>query len=94
VFVDRSHSGVTEFSREFPARTAAPLDTRRAPLAFTILVDRSTVEVFAQGGSIAITNLVYPPAGAHAIEFLSGTSKPGPIHLDVWELRSAWDSRK
>ncbi|MBZ5620020.1 MAG: glycoside hydrolase family 32 protein [Acidobacteriia bacterium] len=90
VFVDRTQSGVTGFSTDFPARTAAPLAIGHAPLELTILVDRSTVEVFAQGGQVAMTNLAYPPEGARRIEFYSTLGKPGKITVDVWELKSTW----
>ena len=92
LFVDRTQSGVTDFSKDFPARTSAPLAIGNSPLELRILVDRSTVEVFAQGGKVAITNLFYPPAGAQGMEFFAGGVKAGPIRVDVWELRSAWKS--
>ncbi len=90
LFVDRTHSGLTDFSKDFPARTSAPLETGSAPLRLTILVDRSTVEVFAQGGQVAITNLVYPPANAQSIEFYARGGKTGHITVDAWSLRSTW----
>jgi fructan beta-fructosidase len=90
LFVDRTHSGVTGFSRDFPVRTAAPLAIGDAPLSMTILVDRSTIEVFAQGGRIAVTNLAYPPAGAQAIQFYSRGEQTGQITVDLWSLRSTW----
>jgi sucrose-6-phosphate hydrolase SacC (GH32 family) len=91
LFVDRTQSGVTEFSKDFPARTSARLAIGTSPLELTILVDRSTVEVFAQGGKVAMTNLVYPPAGAQGMEFSAGGVKAGLISVDVWELKSAWN---
>ena len=73
-------------ARIFPARTSAPLAIGNAPLELTILVDRSTVEVFAQGGRVAMTNLVYPPPNAVGMEL----SARGPVAVDIWELKSAW----
>ena len=90
LFVDRTHSGIVGFSRDFPVRTVAPLITGKAPLSMTILVDRSTIEVFAQGGRVAMTNLAYPPAGAQAMEFYSRGEQPGQIAVDLWSLRSTW----
>ena len=87
LFVDRTHSGDTGFSPAFPARTTAPLSTGGAPLDLTILVDRSTVEVFAQSGRVAMTNLVYPPPEARGIEFYG---HPESISVDLWQLSSAW----
>ncbi len=90
LFVDRTHSGVTGFSPDFPARTVAALASGNAPVSLTILVDRSTIEVFAQGGRVAMTNLVYPPAGPPAIEFYARGDPPRQIAVDLWGLRSAW----
>ena len=90
LFVDRTQSGVTDFSKDFPARTSTPLAIGNAPLELTILVDRSTVEVFAQGGKTAMTNLVYPLAGALGLEFSASGAKAGRISVDVWELKPAW----
>jgi sucrose-6-phosphate hydrolase SacC (GH32 family) len=90
LFVDRTQSGVTDFSQDFPARTAAPLAIGNEPLELTILVDRSAVEVFAQGGKVAMTNLVYPPAGAQGVELSGAGVKAGRISVDVWELKPAW----
>jgi sucrose-6-phosphate hydrolase SacC (GH32 family) len=94
LFVDRAQSGDVGFSRDFPGRTSAPLVIGSAPLELTILADRSTLEVFAQGGQVAITNLVYPPAGAHGIEFFVDGGKPGRIRVDLWELKSTWTPRE
>lgn len=88
LFVDRAHSGVTGFSRDFPVRTVAPLTIGDAPLSLTILVDRSTIEVFAQGGRVAMTTLAYPPSAAQGMEFYSRGGHPGQITVDLWSLRS------
>ena len=88
LYVDRTHSGVTDFCPDFPARTVAPL-AANGPLNLTILVDQSTLEVFAQHGRVAITNLVYPPKGPHRIEFHAADEKSPPVRVDLWELTAA-----
>lgn len=70
--VDRTHSGLTNFSPDFPARLEAPLTIAGSSLQLEILVDRSSVEVFADGGRVVSTNLVFPPADAHTIENIGG----------------------
>jgi sucrose-6-phosphate hydrolase SacC (GH32 family) len=61
VYVDRTHSGNTGFSPQFPARVAAPVTGD--PVDVTVLVDRSTIEVFANRGLAVISMLFYPPEG-------------------------------
>ena len=90
VFVERAHSGNTGFSPQFPVRTAAPLPGVGQSLDLTILVDRSTLEVFAQHGQAAITNLFYPLEGPLPQEFFAASGQPGSIAVERWDLRSAW----
>ncbi len=72
LFVDRSHSGDTSFSPDFPARLEAPLATAETRLKVEVLVDRCSLEVFADDGRVVSTNLVFPPAGANAIKNIGG----------------------
>ena len=58
-YIDRSRSG-REISPEFPGRTEAPLVASR-PYELRLIVDRSSVEAYAQDGTIAMTDLVFPP---------------------------------
>ena len=90
LYVDRTHSGNTGFSADFPARTAAPLAAGGEPLELTILVDRSTLEVFAQGGRVAISTLIYPPEGPLTLEFFSPSGRQGRIAVERWNLASTW----
>jgi sucrose-6-phosphate hydrolase SacC (GH32 family) len=89
LFVDRTHSGNTGFSPQFPARTAAPLPSIPGPLDLTVLVDRSTLEVFARRGQVAITTLFYPPDGPVSPEFFAA-ARPGRIAVERWDLDSTW----
>jgi sucrose-6-phosphate hydrolase SacC (GH32 family) len=72
LFVDRTHSGLTDFGKDFPARVEAPLQPRSDTIKVEILVDRCSIEVFADGGRVVSTNLVFPPAGANAVESFGG----------------------
>jgi len=93
LFVDRTHSGVVGFHRDFPVRTAAPLSLSGKLLRLDILVDRCSVEVFADAGRIAMTNLVFPMAGEQKIEFYSKGGQPGPISVELSEVRSIYSQK-
>ena len=57
--VDRSQSGMTGFSPDFPAVTAAPLaDTLQ--ICVRLFMDRSSLEVFCDGGKSVMTNRIFP----------------------------------
>jgi sucrose-6-phosphate hydrolase SacC (GH32 family) len=93
LFVDRRHSGVVGFSREFPVRTTAPLSLPGNLLQLQMLVDRCSIEVFAGGGRIAMTNLVFPLVGAQSIQVYSKGGEPGPISLDLSQLRPIYPEK-
>jgi sucrose-6-phosphate hydrolase SacC (GH32 family) len=65
-YIDRTHSG-ENIAAEFPARTQAPLASKR-PMDLTLIIDRSSVEAFAQNGTIAMTNLIFPVSNTLRIE--------------------------
>ncbi len=82
LFVDRSHSGLTGFSPDFAARIEAPLVSSEKTLKIEILVDRCSLEVFADGGRVVSTNLVFPPPDANRIEHI-GASKVAAIDQPI-----------
>ncbi|HEX3684693.1 MAG TPA: glycoside hydrolase family 32 protein [Bryobacteraceae bacterium] len=90
LFVDRTHSGLTGFSKDFASRNEAPLYLRDHTLRLRVLVDRCSVEVFAQDGEVAMTELVFPPAGAKAIERWERGGKAGSVKAQLADLRSIW----
>jgi sucrose-6-phosphate hydrolase SacC (GH32 family) len=87
IYVDRSHSGDVSFSKEFPTRTAAPF-IAAGPITFDIVLDRDSLEVFAAGGRIAITNLIFPHGPVRMEPFSDGPAKF--LRTDSWSLRSIW----
>jgi fructan beta-fructosidase len=59
--MDRTQSGLTKFSHDFPVKTFDQLDRCAGPAYdLRIFVDRCSVEAFVDGGRIAMTNLVFP----------------------------------
>ncbi len=58
---DRTNSGITDFSQDFPAVTVAPtFNEGKESVELRIFVDRSSIEVFEKDGRFAMTNLVFP----------------------------------
>lgn len=60
IMLDRRNSGLTDFSTQFSGRHSAMLPTDETPTWLTILVDRSSVELFVNGGRLCMTDLVFP----------------------------------
>ena len=90
LFVDRTHSGNVGFSKDFPTRTEAPLKLIGNGFRLNVVVDRDSVEVFADDGRVTLTNLVFAPANADKLEFYAEGGKAGVVSGSFWKLKSAW----
>jgi sucrose-6-phosphate hydrolase SacC (GH32 family) len=62
IVVDRRESGHTDFHESFASIDAAPIRATDGGYEITVYVDRCSVEVFAQGGRITLTELIFPAA--------------------------------
>jgi levanase len=79
VYVDRSNSGNTGFHPLFTSVDSAPVTPNAdGTVTLRIYVDRSSVEVFAQGGQRTITDQVFPGAGAGEVALFADG---GTAHL-------------
>ncbi|MGM9846534.1 MAG: GH32 C-terminal domain-containing protein [Muribaculaceae bacterium] len=57
---DRTRSGITDFSTNFPAITVAPTFENTGKISLRIFIDRSSIEIFGNDGKTVMTNLVFP----------------------------------
>ncbi|MGC2661277.1 MAG: glycoside hydrolase family 32 protein [Bryobacteraceae bacterium] len=90
LFFDRTHSGLMVFNKDFPDRTEAPLVLATPTLRLNVLVDRNSVEVFADGGQIAATNLVFADPASTGIAIYSKGGVPGSVSVNVAPVESIW----
>ena len=86
LYVDRSHAGDVSFSPKFPARTEAPLRVANGTLELRILMDRDSVEVFAENGSIAMTNLYFPTGEKQHLRIFSEGGNLQFVSVHLWSL--------
>ncbi len=90
-YIDRTHSGLA-IGPGFLTRTNAPLAEGRA-MDLDLIMDRSSVEAFAQNGTIAMTDLIFPPGTATRVEWFSAAGKPPAMTGQAWRLHSGWTRR-
>jgi fructan beta-fructosidase len=83
VSLDRTRSTTEPFHADYPRRYEAVLPGG-ALTELHVVVDRSSVEVFADG--VAVTALVFPPPDAVGIELYSSDVDDGAVTLDIWTL--------
>lgn len=87
---DRRQSGVTDFSRDFPAVTVAPVfATAKGKLDLRVFVDRSSVEIFGNGGRFAMTNLVFPGSPYTTLTVSAAGGKARIDDLKVYSINPA-----
>jgi sucrose-6-phosphate hydrolase SacC (GH32 family) len=85
VFVDRRRSRATPFHEGYPERHAGPVRWREGRVTLRAIFDRTTLEVFANGGETVISDRLYPTRALDRIEPLHG-GRGLASPLRVWEL--------
>ncbi|UBV45307.1 glycoside hydrolase family 32 protein (plasmid) [Deinococcus taeanensis] len=74
----------------FGGTHSAPLPDGPAMTEFTLLLDTSSLEVFAAGGQVVLTELLLPAAPVQAVRFQPVTGRPG-VTGSFCEWRSIWE---
>lgn len=90
LFVDRSHSGKSDFHRGFASRQNAPLEPDNGRIKLHVFVDRCSVEVFANDGLIAITDLIFPAPQSTGVALYSKGGDAKLISFEEWPMQSIW----
>ena len=84
--MDRTNSGETSFSRDFPAMTVSP-----APggdeFALRLFVDRSSIEAFVDGGKSVMTNIVFPSEPYNSMKFEAVRGSFTVKKMNVYKLK-------
>jgi sucrose-6-phosphate hydrolase SacC (GH32 family) len=81
--LDRTSSGETDFESSFASTSSAPVALRDGALQLEVFVDRASVEVFAQGGLVCVTEQVF---AAHESTGLAIYSLGGLARVSAFEL--------
>jgi fructan beta-fructosidase len=88
LFVDRSHSGRTDFSPQFAGRQFAPLALPDGSLMLHIFLDGASLEVFAGSGERVFSEQIFPAAASVALRAYAKGEKAMLTALDSWSLAS------
>lgn len=89
LYVDRSASGKINFHKLFPGLHSAKLTAPAAAYDLRIYVDRSSVEVFGNGGQAVITDLIFPEPESGALAAFAEHVEDVFLSLDIYELASS-----
>lgn len=91
LLIDRSQSGITNFSPLFRTLQQTTLQQTDGIIRLRILVDRSTVEVFADNGQTVFSSIVFPDAASRRMSFYTEGGNVQVVSLKVNRLSSVWD---
>ena len=68
----------------------APLPLEDGRIRLQILLDRTSIEVFGNGGAISMPTCFLPTTEARSLGIYAEGGEARVVSLDVYELRSAW----
>ena len=68
---------------------SAPLDAENGKITLHILMDRTSVEVFANGGLVSLSSCSVPVLGKSGLEFFAEDAAVTVVSLKIYELHSA-----
>ena len=86
LIVDRTHSGIVDFSQDFPNLCSAPLAPIAGVIQLHIFVDSCSVEVFGNEGALSITELIFPAPDSTGMEVYCLGGPVKLLNLEINQL--------
>ncbi len=90
VYVDRRKSGIVDFHKAFAGRHEAPVRLTDGKITLQIIVDRSSIEVFAGDGEAVISDRIFPTSNQPMIEVFAGDESARVTDTTLQQLKSIW----
>ena len=86
--MDRTKSGLTDFSGDFPVVTYAPIVPQER-YTLRLFVDKSSIECFDGDGKLAMTNLVFPREPYNSLTFYAQNGSYDVESVVVYSLKES-----
>ncbi|WP_458119882.1 glycoside hydrolase family 32 protein [Paenibacillus sp. Z6-24] len=86
LYIDRTASGQSAFHEHFADRHHATLYPIQGKRELRILVDRASVEVFADQGRTVMTDLIFPEPDADRLMLTAADGDTGLYTIEVYDL--------
>ncbi|MCF0160070.1 MAG: GH32 C-terminal domain-containing protein, partial [Bacteroidaceae bacterium] len=84
--MDRTQSGITSFSPDFPTVTTAPT-SRSTRQQLRLIIDRCSIEAFDGEGRWAMTNLVFPNSPYTTVGVAAGNGRGRVNALRIYPIQ-------
>ena len=85
LFVDRMRSGAVDFSDHFVGVHMAEVPPIDGVVRLHILVDRTSVEVFANDGRVVFTDLIFPDAAGVGVELFADGGEAAMREVEIFQ---------
>ena len=89
LFVDRTHSGGSDFNDGFARCHSADMAPVESVIRMHIFVDRSSLEVFGNDGLVVFSERIFPRKESLGLEIFTDGGDSVLNFLDVYELKAA-----
>ncbi|MGC8518722.1 MAG: glycoside hydrolase family 32 protein [Steroidobacteraceae bacterium] len=83
-----SRAGLYRFSGKFDSRHGAPFQSPAGRIDLDVIIDRSSVEAFVDGGALTVAELMFPDHGAYTVRLRTRGARVE--RLELYRLRSIW----
>jgi fructan beta-fructosidase len=87
IFIDRTRSGNIDFHEDFSSVDYAPIVLKNNQLSLEIIADQSIVEVFAEGGSVVISDQVFPESEENEMQLFVKNGKAKVRKMEIFKIR-------
>ena len=86
-YVDRKKSGIIDFSKDFAQKTSkAPRISKKDNLTVSLLIDKTSIEIFYDDGETVMTEIFFPTAPFDTLSIHAENQELSVENLDVYEL--------
>ncbi|WP_405730637.1 GH32 C-terminal domain-containing protein [Streptomyces sp. NBC_01537] len=93
VYLDRTASGAVDFDPTFSSTEHAPLALHGKALHLHVLVDASSVEVYAEnarGEQVVLTDQIFPDPSSTGVDVFAENGTATLSRMHAWQLKSIW----
>ncbi|OAS21828.1 glycoside hydrolase family 32 protein [Paenibacillus oryzisoli] len=77
--IDRTHSGISSFEKNFAEQVTAPLKLKDGKLKLQFFVDEASLEIFANDGEAVVSSLIFPDPTSNRLDL---TASEGSVMLE------------
>ena len=91
IYIDRTNAGNVDFHQDFSGVHGAPLALENGRLEMKVWLDRSSIEVLAGDGLVAITDRIFPTIANPHVSVWSSGGNAVAEQITVWPLASIYD---